>query len=144
LKVFIDTWGWITLTNKREQRHEEVQNFYRTLRAGKGVLYTTNDVLNETFTLLFRRLSLKQAFLSLDIIEEAIKINYLIVVWITEERFEKAKELRHKFSDKPLISFTDLTSIVVMQELDISEVLTEDNHFMQVGMGFRKVPEKLI
>ncbi|MHB8581546.1 MAG: hypothetical protein ACYDA4_17010 [Ignavibacteriaceae bacterium] len=31
-----------------------------------------------TFTLLFRRLSSKQAFLSLDIIEEAIKNVYLI------------------------------------------------------------------
>lgn len=60
--------------------------------------------------------------------------------WITTERFKKAKELRWRFQDKPLISFTDLTSMVVMEELEISDILTEDEHFAHIGMGFRKVP----
>jgi predicted nucleic acid-binding protein len=45
-----------------------------------------------------------------------------------------------KYADKPLISFTDLSSMVVMKELGISLVLTRDDHFNQVGMGFIKVP----
>lgn len=59
---------------------------------------------------------------------------------ITEERFGMAKDLRLKFQDKPLISFTDLTSMVIMNERKISDILTEDDHFLQVGMGFRKLP----
>jgi predicted nucleic acid-binding protein len=48
--------------------------------------------------------------------------------------------LRRKYSDKPRISFTDFTSMVVMSELGITDVMTEDDHFLQVGMGFNKVP----
>ncbi|MCV3214470.1 hypothetical protein OGM63_13265 [Plectonema radiosum NIES-515] len=45
-----------------------------------------------------------------------------------------------KFLDKPLISFTDLTSMVVMQECKITTILTKDAHFTHVGMGFELVP----
>ncbi len=48
--------------------------------------------------------------------------------------------MRLKYADKPLISFTDLSSMVVMKELEISLVLTGDDHFNQVGMEFIKVP----
>ena len=49
--------------------------------------------------------------------------------------------VRKRFQDKPRISFTDLTSMTIMQELDIQHVLTADAHFLQVGMGFISVPE---
>ncbi|MEW6572146.1 MAG: hypothetical protein AB1374_00700 [Bacillota bacterium] len=53
---------------------------------------------------------------------------------------EKAKELRLKYQDKPDISFTDLTSIVIMRELKISRILTADEHFIQVGTNFELAP----
>ena len=59
---------------------------------------------------------------------------------ITPERFAKAWRLRTKYSDKPAISFVDLTSFVVMQDLGIVEVFTGDAHFSQVNLGFRLVP----
>lgn len=31
-------------------------------------------------------------------------------------------------------------SMVVMSELGITDVMTEDDHFLHVGMGFKKVP----
>ena len=45
-----------------------------------------------------------------------------------------------KYRDKPEISFTDFTSMMVMAELGLKRVLTEDQHFTQVGMGFELVP----
>jgi predicted nucleic acid-binding protein len=39
-----------------------------------------------------------------------------------------------------VITLTDLTSMVIMRERAIREVLTEDEHFIQVRMGFSKVP----
>ncbi len=72
--------------------------------------------------------------------DEAIEQGYLNLEWISSERFDTAKELRLRFKDKPMISFTDFTSIAVMKELNIKSILTEDDHFIQVGMGFRNRP----
>jgi predicted nucleic acid-binding protein len=60
---------------------------------------------------------------------------------LTTERFQAALELRKRFRDKPDISFTDLTTMAVMRELQITAVVTEDNHFLHVGMGFQRLPE---
>jgi len=76
----------------------------------------------------------------LQYIQQAIAEGYLRLEWMTPQRFEKAIELRYRFQDKPRISFTDLPSMVVMSEQEIEEILTEDDHFLHVGMGFRKVP----
>jgi len=54
---------------------------------------------------------------------------------------QAALELRKRFRDKPDISFTDLTTMSIMSELQIEAVVSEDNHFLHVGMGFRLLPE---
>ena len=140
MRLFIDTWGWLALRDKREPHHPEVNRFYRDFRRRRGTAYTSDYVLDETVTLLFRRLPFSTAKKSLESIQQAVAEGYLHLEWVTPERFEKAKELRSKFQDKPRISFTDFTSIVVMAECGITEILTEDDHFLQVGMGFQKVP----
>lgn len=56
------------------------------------------------------------------------------LVRISEERFTQALELRSKFLDKPLISFTDLTSMVVMQEFSIIKLI---NLFENRSMAYK-------
>ena len=139
-KLFIDTWGWVAIHNKREPRHAEVNRFYRNFRFEKGEVYTTDHVLDETITLLFRRLPFDLARDSLTLLNESFEKGYLNLEWISPERFEEAKQLRLKFVDKPIISFTDFTSMAIMKGLDIKLVLTGDDHFEQTGMGFKKIP----
>jgi len=139
-KLFIDTWGWVVIHNKREPRHAEVNRFYRNFRLQKGEIYTTDYVLDETMTLLFRRLPFALAKDSLTLLDESIEKGYLNLEWISRERFEEAKQHRLRFVDKPMISFTDFTSMTVMKALDIKLVLTSDEHFEQSGMGFKKIP----
>ncbi len=115
--LFIDTWGWVALHNRREPRHGKVKAFYRDFRLSGAKLYTTDYVLDETLTLLFRRLPLDKAKASMESLNNAIDRGYLNLEWISPSRFEEAKTLRLKFDDKPRISFTDLTSMVVMKEL---------------------------
>ncbi len=140
MNLFVDTWAWLVLRDKRESRHQEVEVFYRDFRGERGISYTTDYVLDETFTLLFLRLPFDQAKASMEYLNEAIERGYLRLEYITPGRFERAKELRLKFRDKPRISFTDLTSMIVTEELGIEEILTEDEHFTHVGMGLRRVP----
>lgn len=140
VKLFIDTWGWLEIEDRRESRHQEVEKFYREFRRRRGIAFTTDYVLDETITSLFKRLPFNLADQSLRIIQDSVTLGFLRLEPITEARFEKAIELRRKYADKPRISFTDFTSMVVMSELGITDVMTEDDHFMQVGMGFNKVP----
>jgi len=140
LKVFIDTWGWLTLRDRDESRHEDVKEFYRQFRDQNGIIYTSDYVLDETITLVFKRLPFKTAKESLAKIDKAIEEGYLQVEWVTPERFEKAKGLRLKYQDKPKISFTDLTSMVIMKELGVKDIITGDEHFEYVGMGFQHKP----
>ncbi len=139
--LFIDTWGWLKLFGKRETRHKEVAQFYRSFRQeGRGA-FTTDYVLDETITQLFLRLSFEQAREKYQKIEEARSAGFLEVKWISPARFDMALQLRKKYDDKPDISFTDLSSMVVMQEFDLRDVLTGDAHFEHVGMGFRRQPQ---
>lgn len=116
-QVFIDTWGWINLFNRKEPHHQQVGQFYRDIQIKAGDIVTTDYVLDEVYTMLFKRVPFKTAQVSLDSLGRAIEDQYVTLEWITPEHFEASKLLRRKFRDKPDISFTDLTSMVVMQEL---------------------------
>lgn len=140
MKIFIDTWGWLTLRDRDESRHGDVKEFYQQLRDENEMIYTSDYVLDETITLVFKRLPFKTAKESLAKLDKAIEQGYLQVEWVTPERFEKAKILRLKYQDKPKISFTDLSSMVVMEELGLKDIITGDEHFEHVGMGFQRKP----
>ena len=57
--------------------------------------------------------------------------------WIGATRAEKARRVFFRHRDKDY-SFTDCTSLVVMQELKLRQALTTDQHFRQ--MGFQVLP----
>ncbi len=113
--VFVDTWGWMALGHRRDPGHSEIRRFYQELREQRVPVYTSDYV-------------------------PSAALGHMVVERVTSDRFAAAWELRKQFQDKPLISFTDLTSMVIMRERGIPLVLTEDEHFIQVGMGFSKVP----
>ncbi len=140
MKLFVDTWGWVEMNNKRSHRYKAVTSYYREFLQKRGRAFTTDYVIDETITLLFQRQPYSIADQSVQMIEQAVNLKTIHLEWITPARFEKAIELRRRYKDKPRISFTDLTSMVVMSELGIADVLTEDEHFLQVGLGFNKVP----
>lgn len=139
-KLFIDTWGWLTLHDRSERYHQEATKAYQRAIAQNGQIYTTDYVLDETITFFFRRLPTPRADQSMKVLLWAFSTDNFYLIRITEERFSLTEAFRSKFIDKPLISFTDLTSMVVMQEFGIATILTEDAHFTHVGMGFQLVP----
>ena len=138
--VFIDTWGWLALGHRRDARHQEIKALYKELRSGGAHIYTTDYVLDEVITLVFRREAFEEAVRFMEGIFRSAEEGWLTVERITSDRFASAWNLRKRFQDKPNISFTDLTSMVVMERRGIKQALTKDEHFVQVGMGFRKIP----
>jgi predicted nucleic acid-binding protein len=139
-RLFIDTWGWLKIFGRREARHEEVAQYYRRFRKEGGWAFTTDYVLDETLTQVFLRLPFPVAVEKYERIEAAREAEFLEVKWITPDRFDRAMDLRQRYDDKPDISFTDLSSMAVMQEVGLRDVLTGDAHFEHVGLGFRLRP----
>jgi predicted nucleic acid-binding protein len=62
------------------------------------------------------------------------------LVFVSPDQFERAWQLRRRYQDKPKISVVDLTSMVVMQDLGITQVFTGDAHFQHVGLAFQLIP----
>lgn len=139
--LFIDTWGWLALEDGKDPDHERVAQLYRAFRKENGRAVTTDYVLDETITLLFRRRPFDESRRFVEGLLSATTDGYLVVQRITSRRFEKAWQMRLRYSDKPDISFTDLTSFVVMEEEKITTVLTNDRHFVQVNLGLIAVPQ---
>ncbi len=43
--LFIDTWGWIWLFNRRERRHSDIREHYQNARKQGEEIFTTDYVL---------------------------------------------------------------------------------------------------
>ncbi len=141
MKLFVDTWGWLAVSDENEALHPRAATCY-TERLGKPGRVTTSDyVLDETFTAVFLRHPFAQAKQFTQGVLELCRRGAILLEAVDGSRFQRALGLRYRLADKPQISFTDLTSMVIMQELRIADVLTADRHFQQVGLGFRLLPD---
>lgn len=138
--IFIDTWGWLALGHRADDAHQTVKGIYQQLRQTRTPIYTSDYVLDELISLLFRREHFQEATRFVEGIFAASAQGQIQIQRVTSQQFAQAWRLRTRLQDKPLISFTDLTSVVIMQEQGIVSVLTQDDHFLQVGLGFVKVP----
>jgi len=138
--LFVDTWGWIAIANAREIAHTAAIQAYRNDEEAGLVPVTTDYVLDETISKLFSTFPPHEAEGFCRGVFQAGEARSLRIERITSDRFKEAYDLRLRYRDKPRISFTDLTSFVVMKELGLKRVLTEDAHFVQVGLGFERVP----
>jgi predicted nucleic acid-binding protein len=138
LKLFVDTWGWLALADRSDPKHKAAVNCYSERSQLTSSVVTSNFVLDELLTLLFLRRPFAEAA---KFATALLASSFVTMEWVTRERFGTAMELRLKFSDKPKFSFTDLTSMVIMKELGITDVMTADKHFVQAGLGFHVLPE---
>ncbi len=136
MKLFVDTWGWVAVADRRDGGHEAATEIFRQARRSGGAI-TSNFILDETFTHLFKRRPFEEAW---NFTTTVVQSPFIDIQEITGSRFSRAIELRKQFSDKPRISFTDLSTMAIMVELGITDILTADRHFTHVGLGFRALP----
>ena len=137
---FVDTWGWLVLADDRDPAFASVTAMRTAAGARPGAWVTTDYVLDETMTRLFAAAPFTKARRFCEAIFEASRQGLLDIECIHPERFRRAWRLRLQYHDKPRISFTDLSSFVVMRELKIANVISGDAHFEQAGLGFRRLP----
>jgi predicted nucleic acid-binding protein len=138
--IFVDTWAWLALGYKRDPFHQAASQQHREFVAQGEIYLTTDHVLAETVTALYRAVPSSMARTYVEGLLRSIDAGSIQLVFVSEPRFREAWNLRERFSDKPAISFVDLTSMVVMRDLGISDIFTGDRHFLHVGLGFRLWP----
>jgi predicted nucleic acid-binding protein len=135
--VFVDTWAWLALALRRDEHHEAAKRIHIELTAAGRLNVTTDYVLSEPITNLFRVLPFDQASAFVSAVLSGVQSQRYRLEGVSPNRFEAAWRLRCKYADKPGVSFTDFTSFEVMRELGIQDVFSRDAHFAQVNLGFR-------
>ena len=142
MTAFVDTWAWLALALRRDQHHEIAKRQHAGFVAAGCKYVTTDYVLSELVTQLYRALPPDQAEAYLTAVFSAIESGQYGLERISAERFAAAWQLRRRYADKPTISFVDFTSFVVMRELGLADAFTGEVHFEQVNMGFRLLPQR--
>jgi len=124
--IFVDTGAWYASLVPADPNHAKAVQW---LAENQSPLLTTDYVIDETLTLLRvrgerkRALALGAKFFHHNLAEiHKITTSDLTLAWKTFEQFD----------DKNW-SFTDCTSKVVMEQLDIGVVFAFDHHFRQFG-----------
>src|SRR5262249_16136086 len=124
--IFVDTWAWLALAYAKDPYHATAAREHRRLRQQKRGYVTTDYVLDELITALFGVLPFGPARQFTGNLLQSLQQGRNRLVFVSPDQFQRAYQLRLKYHDKPDISFTDLTSMVVMQDLGVPEVFTGD------------------
>lgn len=138
--IFVDTWAWLAIAYAKDPYHAAASARHRSLRAQKRRYVTTDFVIGETISALHGAVPFGMAKHFMEKLFQSVRAGRHRLEFVTPVQFHRAYDLRLRYHDKPDISFVDFTSMVVMQDLGISEVFTGDAHFLQVNLGFQLVP----
>lgn len=132
--LFVDTAGWMACADAADPAHEGACRARDAALEQGCLLVTTDYVADETMTLIRMRLGLPAAEMWWRQVEGSSRVRW---ERIDEIRAERARHAFFRHQDEEY-SFTDCTSLVVMNELRLKQALTTDRHFVQ--MGFQVVP----
>jgi predicted nucleic acid-binding protein len=126
--VFADAFYFVARLNRRDQHHERVLAFSRGFRAS---IVTTDWVLMEVADALAKSECRPRVREFMPHLRQAAACE---VVPAARELFDRALELYHQHGDKEW-TLTDCSSILVMRERGLADVLTSDRHFEQAGFN---------
>ncbi|MEE8168457.1 MAG: PIN domain-containing protein [Candidatus Hydrothermarchaeales archaeon] len=130
--LFIDTSAFVAIANRGDEYYQEAVSFLKDVKRGKTKfrrLVTSDYIVDETLTRIRFSVGYREALRwgRSIMASKAIEIER-----IDEEIFQEAWRLFELYTDKPL-SFTDCTSIALMEKRDIKSTFAFDEDFEKVG-----------
>lgn len=128
-KLFLDTAFTIALSSSRDVFHAKAIVLANKLKKKKSKLITTRAVLLEIGNALSRAHFRQSSIKLLAAIESDPNIE---IITLSENLYWQAFQLYKQRTDKEW-GLVDCISFIFMQELEISEALTSDEHFQQAG-----------
>jgi predicted nucleic acid-binding protein len=124
--IFVDTGAWFALFVPFDPDHAEA---VRWSAANTEPLITTDFVVDETLTLLRARGERRRALRAAD---EFFQGGLSQLEFLTRDDVLAAWQVFLRFADKDW-SFTDCTSKVVIERLQLTTAFAFDHHFHQFG-----------
>jgi len=124
--IFVDTGGWFASVVPWDGAHLQAAAW---LAQNRERLVTTDYILDETLTLLRTK---NEPVLALQLGKQLIQDTIATLVYLSEDQIKSAWLVFQQFHDKGW-SFTDCTSKVFMEEYEISQAFSFDQHFRQFG-----------
>ena len=127
--IFIDTGAFLARYIERDQHHSTAQLAWAELGGSRQKAFTSNFVLDETLTLLARRVSYTFAADRATFIWAS---DALTILRPEESDELAALDLFRKYADQK-VSFTDCISFALMKRHRLRRVFTFDRHFRTAG-----------
>lgn len=127
--LFADAFYWNALLNPRDDFHNQVRDSSQSLV--QVSLVTTDEILTEVLN-FFSNYPFYMKHGASEFVDGIFNNHQINVIPQTHNSFIRGFKLYSQRLDKGY-SRTDCTSMSLMKELGIKEVLTHDKHFAQEG-----------
>ncbi|MBL8940483.1 MAG: type II toxin-antitoxin system VapC family toxin [Archangium sp.] len=132
--IFVDTWAFLAMANRRDLAHDDVLDAYVWLDAHGSVRVTSDLVLQETLTALRAAAGPEAALHFLDDFEAIVAAGEMQLVRVGPEGLSESLALFRKLAPRvPRLSLTDCSSLVVMKRLELTLAFSSDPHFAAAG-----------
>lgn len=131
MSVFVDTGLFYAVQNRRARHHAEARRALADLATGRlGTLFTSSFVYDETVTLTLKRTRrFEEAKTAGDrILGRGGFPRAFVLLHVDAARFRAAVEVFERYPDQGL-SFTDATTVALMEERGIDRVASFDDGF---------------
>jgi len=128
-EVFLDTAYAIALSSPNDLFHRRAVQLADELKSVGTRLVTTRAILLEIGNALSKQRYRRAAVLLLDSLEIDPRVE---IIPLSEQLYARASKLYRERPDKEW-TLTDCMSFIVMEDREISEALTTDEHFHQAG-----------
>ena len=127
MRIFIDTSALIALADRSDQYHQRAKAFVQAARAVE--FHTSTYILDETITRLRFTAGVQVAVK----VAESLWESRLYQIHPVDQPIERAAlAILKKFSDQRL-SFTDCTTIALMDRVGLERIFAFDDDFRKVG-----------
>ena len=127
MAVFVDTGIFVALHNADDEFHSRSKELMKqALKSDFGRIFTSDYVIDEAITTALVRT--KKHDLALDLGRFIITSPRIAKLWVGEDSFRAAWKKFSVFKDKPL-SFTDCTSIALIEMRRIKQIMSFDSGF---------------
>ena len=125
--ILVDSSFLLAMVDRDDKHHPEVIDFLKKLE--RAILLVTSHIFDEAMTLIKARLGSEIAVRT----GQQLRLSTLFrLVYVTERDDEAAWEIFSQYTDKDW-SYTDCSCLAMMRRLGITEVLSFDHHFDQMG-----------